>query len=396
MVTIQETESKSVINRMTNNLFTVSVYSLRLSANPYKGCQFDCPYCYAPFINRFGNEATPEEFGTKIFSRVNAADILRSELEKFQRNKFQKEYVDLGTVTDAYQPAEAKYRITRKMLEVFLEYEFPVTVLTKSSLVLNDLDIWKKLAEKGIGCVGMTITMPSSKDLQIQMFLEPNATKTAARLSTLKKLVSNGVPTYVFVDPIVPFLSDNDEEMRTLVKEIANTGCKNIFCGVMKLSNLTWSLFRKRLNSFRPELVDKIRELYIEKGKKEFNRSWVPPDDYCEKIYAVIRDECIKQKLTFSCERFYHLWTGDCWDVEGAYAHPTGYNLWHIIKNSKGKLLTLDEFVSKLRNLDRVVKEEYLNVVRELWNDGKLFKESKNIVKEVNGGKIFYKYKNAK
>ncbi len=395
MTTLIETRCKSFINRLNENLFTIRTYSIRLSGNPYAGCQFDCAYCYAPYVYRFNRNATPEEFGRKIFARVNAPQVLERELERgLSSGRLQREYVDLGTVTDAYQPAEDRYGITRRCLEVFLRHEFPVTVLTKSTLVLRDLDLWQALAEKGLGVVGFTLTRPTSVPAHVKNLLEPYSPGTGQLLEAIRTVVEAGIPTFVFVDPVVPFLTAEPALVRQLLAEIAATGNRKVFFGVLKLSPLTWSLFRRRLEEAEAsDLVSRFEDLYIRRGVKEFGRSWVPPYEYREAMYRLARDTCRDLGIGFSCEgNFFHLWLDDWAEVEDPYRHPSGYNLWRAVRARRGEPVALAEVRARIADRFPVVSDQYFDTLETLWEAGKLFEEVQGIEFWREDGRCGYVY----
>ena len=165
--------------------------------NPYIGCLHKCVYCYACFMKRFTNH--PEVWGEFLDVKVSAADILNRELVKKSKRKGS---ILLGSVTDVYQPAEKKFQITRKILEVLAKHNFPVSILTKSELVIRDIDLLKKIFD----CeVGLTLT---SLDDRISKIFEPGASVPAKRLDALTILKNSGLKTYAFVGPILPGLTD--------------------------------------------------------------------------------------------------------------------------------------------------------------------------------------------
>lgn len=394
MATVTETRCKSFINRLNENLFTIRTYSIRLSGNPYAGCRFDCAYCYAPYVFRFYSDAVPEEFGSKIFVRMNAPEVLERELERgLNSGRLQREYIDLGTVTDAYQPAEAQYGITRRCLGVFLRHEFPVTVLTKSALVLRDLDLWKALADEGLGVIGFTLTRPTTVPAHVKNLLEPYSPGTRKLLDAIRTVVDAGIPTFVFVDPVVPLLTAEPELVQQLLAEVAATGNRKIFFGVMKMSSLTWSLFRRRLEAQAPELVPRFEELYIQQGVKEFGRSWVPPYEYREQLYRMARDTCRALGIGFSCEgNFFHLWLDDWAEVEDPYRHPSGYNLWKAVRAGQGKPVALPEVQKRITARFPAVTDNYFDALENLWNSGQLFEEVKSVEFWRDDGRCAYMY----
>jgi len=166
--------------------------------NPYIGCLHGCVYCYARFMKRFTKHSEP--WGRFLDVKVNAPDVLERELRRNPR----KGTVLLGSVTDAYQPIERKYRLTRKILGLLLRSDFPISVLTKSALVTRDIDLFRQFRE----CeVGLTIT---TFDQDVAHDFEPCSSRPDERLAALQKLHSAGIRTYVFVGPIFPELTEID------------------------------------------------------------------------------------------------------------------------------------------------------------------------------------------
>ncbi len=159
--------------------------------NAYVGCSHACVYCYATFMKKYTGHT--EAWGAFVDVKVNAAELLRKQLPKAKRG-----HVMLSSVTDAYQPIEVKYRLTRQCLEILLEHQFSVGILTKSPLVLRDLDVIKRFDEIE---VGVTI---STDDERMRKIFEPGAPPIDARINTLRKLKEQGVRTYVFVGPMLP------------------------------------------------------------------------------------------------------------------------------------------------------------------------------------------------
>jgi DNA repair photolyase len=390
-----ETQCKSFLNRLNENLFTIRTYSIRLSGNPYSGCQFDCAYCYAAYVHKFNPGVTPEEFGHTIFVKLNAPDVLASELQRdyVNRQKLIREYVDLGTITDGYQPIERKYELTRRCLQTFLRYEFPVTALTKSNLCLRDLDLWQLLSEKGLGVIGFTITRPTTIRHDIKHFLEPNSPSTQIMLNTLHEFVRAGVKTFVFMDPVVPFLSAERENVTQLIREVAATGNKKVFFGVLKLNPLSWGLFKRRLMQYDKTLIPQFEELYLRDGMKEFGRSWVPSYAYRRDLYKFARDQCQANGMGFSCEGgFYDLWLDDWASVEDPYRHPSGYNLWEIVRAREGEPVTLAELKRELEARFSTLTKAYLLQLGALWYERRLFVELPDIAAMEIGGDLVYFY----
>jgi DNA repair photolyase len=163
----------------------------RWCLNPYLGCAHACRYCYADFMRRYSGHV--ESWGSFVDVKVDAPALLLRQLRKAERGR-----VFLSSVTDPYQPLEARYRLARRCLEILRQARFPTGVLTKSPLVLRDLDLFREF--EGLG-VGITI---GTDDERCRRLLEPGAPPLEARLEAVRKLVAAGVDAWVFVAPLLP------------------------------------------------------------------------------------------------------------------------------------------------------------------------------------------------
>ncbi|MDP2158320.1 MAG: radical SAM protein [Nitrospirota bacterium] len=181
---IKEVRAKSILSKS-------GIPGADYCINVYVGCSHACIYCYATFMKKYSGHA--EAWGTFVDVKINAAELLKKQLQKTKRG-----HVMVSSVTDAYQPLEIKYRLTRQCLEILLEHKFPVNILTKSPLVLRDLDIIKRFDEIE---VGITVSTDNEK---MRKIFEPGAPPIEARINTLRKLKENGVKTYVFIGPMLP------------------------------------------------------------------------------------------------------------------------------------------------------------------------------------------------
>ena len=189
MLAIKEVRAKSILNK--SKIFD---YCL----NPYTGCQHNCRYCYARlFMKRYSGHTEP--WGQFVDAKVNAPELLKKQLVKAKRGD-----VWISSVTDPYQPLEAKFELTRQCLKELVKTQFPVSIQTKSHLVLRDLDLIQDLKEIQ---VGLTI---ATDDEKMTKLFEPNASTVRQRLDALEKIHSKGIKTFVFIGPILP---GNPEEL---------------------------------------------------------------------------------------------------------------------------------------------------------------------------------------
>jgi DNA repair photolyase len=194
-VIIREIKVKSILTRS-------GIPGVDYCINPYVGCYHGCKYCYATFMKRFTGHT--DEWGSFVDVKINAPEVLQKELRRKEKGR-----VIISSVTDAYQPVEGKYKITRQCLEVLSEHQYEVDILTKSPLVLRDIDILKRIRDID---VGITIT---TDDDRIRKVFEPNAPPINTRINALKRLHENGIKTYVFIGPVLPMNPD------ALVEKIA-------------------------------------------------------------------------------------------------------------------------------------------------------------------------------
>jgi DNA repair photolyase len=176
------------------------------SINPYRGCEHGCVYCFARPTHAYMGLSPGLDFETRIFAKPNAAELLVKELRK---PGYVPSTIVLGANTDPYQPAEKERRITREILTVLAAFNHPVGIVTKSALVLRDLDILAPMAARGILSIGVSVT---TLDNRIAARMEPRAAAPHRRLETIAGLSGAGVPVSVLVAPIIPFLTDSETE----------------------------------------------------------------------------------------------------------------------------------------------------------------------------------------
>lgn len=213
---ITEIQCKSIL---TKSKLPESDYCI----NPYVGCSHNCCYCYARFMKRFTSHT--EEWGQFVDVKVNAKDVLEKQMSRYPKRGI----ILLGSVTDAYQSLEKKYRLTRNISEVLLRHDFPISVLTKSSLVVRDIDLLRQFSDCEIG---LTIT---TLDDEVARKIEPFASSPTHRIEALAKLHKAGIKTYVFIGPILPPFTNAEKIFEAIagktdfiMAEVLNTRCGNL------------------------------------------------------------------------------------------------------------------------------------------------------------------------
>lgn len=220
--------------------------------NPYTGCTFACGYCYASFMGQFVDEPI-EEWGNYIYVKTNAVEVFAREIEHLSLAK-RTSTILLSSVTDAWQGPEKKYRLARGVLEILGGAAYPglVSILTKSPLVVRDLDIIKALPNRELG---VTVT---TTDDSIGRFMEAHAPGAADRLSTLRAFNAAGVPTYAFVGPLLPHYQYRRDQMDELFRALRDSGTTTIFAEHLNTS----SYILKRISPLLQSADDAVRSAY--------------------------------------------------------------------------------------------------------------------------------------
>ena len=269
---------KSILHRIDN-----PGLPFNWCANPYRGCLHSCLYCYARYTHSYLDLDPERDFETTIFVKRNAAQILRKELSK---PKWKKELVNLGSICDPYQPIENKAMITQAMLKEFARYKNPLTIATKSDLIIRDVGLLSEIATHTD--VEVVISISTTNDV-LQKEIEPRAPSTLRRLNAISKLRDNGLTVGVLLMPIVPFLGDSYSELDDLFMKISESGANYIIPGIMYLIGAAKKRFLEFIEIKHPDLKNDFKQYYQ-------NRS--PPKSYKEKMYQQFRELKKKHGLT--------------------------------------------------------------------------------------------------
>lgn len=221
-----------------------------VSLNPYRGCEHGCSYCYARPTHEYLGFSAGLEFETRILVKEDAPRLLREEL---MRPSWKPQPIAISGVTDAYQPAERRLKVTRACLEVLTEFRNPVVVVTKSHLVTRDVDLLGELAADQAAKVTLSVT---SLDPELARRMEPRAAAPARRLDAISRLAGAGIPTGVMVGPIVPGLTDH--ELPAILEAAAEAGASTASFIVLRLPFGVKELFTEWLKRNYPERRDKV------------------------------------------------------------------------------------------------------------------------------------------
>jgi DNA repair photolyase len=220
------------------------------SINPYRGCEHGCVYCYARPTHEYLGFSAGLDFETRILVKEQAPELLRRELSS---RRWKPQVLGLSGVTDPYQPVERHLLITRRCLEVLVEFRNPVGIITKSALVARDLDLLEQLAEHDAVSVGISIT---TLDPELHRAMEPRASAPRERLRAIERLARSGVPVHVMVAPIIPGLTDH--EIPSILEAAARAGAGRASYIVVRLPHAVAPLFESWLERHRPERAAKV------------------------------------------------------------------------------------------------------------------------------------------
>lgn len=218
--------------------------------NSYRGCEHGCAYCYARPTHEYLGYSAGLDFESKIFVKTKAPELLR---EKFMSKSWKPEPIFMSGITDCYQPIERKLQITRRCLEVFNEFNNPLFIVTKNSLVTRDIDILRTLSQKRLVSVTLSIT---TLDVELARKLEPRTSSPPAKLEAIRLLSEAGIPTGVNVAPTIPGLTDH--EMPKILEAAASAGATRAGFVVLRLPYSVKDIFNEWIKTNYPEKADKV------------------------------------------------------------------------------------------------------------------------------------------
>lgn len=237
------------------------------SINPYRGCEHGCTYCFARPTHAFMGLSPGLDFETKLFAKPNAARLLEKELSK---PGYEPKTIAIGTNTDPYQPIERRYRIMREILEVLNAANHPLGIVTKSALILRDLDILSSMAKRGLVKAALSVT---SLDRRLSRVMEPRAATPQKRLETLRRLSDAGIPTAAMVAPIIPAL--NDSEIERILDATAAAGVSEAGYIILRLPLEVRDIFGEFLEREYPDKAKHVMSLIRSmRGGKDYDAEW--------------------------------------------------------------------------------------------------------------------------
>jgi DNA repair photolyase len=262
----------------------------KYTAHPYIGCRSGCEFCYLRG-NRYLDNNDPDTFDTHIRVKINAVELLKKELPKLQK--------DVISVGDWQQPAESRYMLSRKMLEVVNDYQFPVFIVERSPLLLRDIDLLSEINRKS--WVGVQYSM-SSVDPVLKHAFEPRSPGVKRRLMAIEELAKAGITAGIAFMPILPLFSDDRIHLEDAIKAVKDHGGAFVVAGGLTMDGVQAEITLEAARKFDPGLPNLWRELYGVNNIDKINYS--PPGSYASKIGYLVRELCVKHSLLDRMPRY--------------------------------------------------------------------------------------------
>jgi DNA repair photolyase len=282
---------KSILNQCNSERVP-----FRWTVNPYRGCEFGCHYCYARYTHEY-MELDGSEFESKIYVKKDAGALTERDLSS---EKIWGEHIAIGTATDPYQPAEKEFGTTRAILEKMAQREgLSLSITTKSNLVVRDIDLLQRISERSSITIHMTVTTVRTR---LARMLEPRAPRPDLRLEAISKLREAGIAVGVNAMPVLPGLTDREEDLEALVRAARDSGAQWLAASVLFLMPSSWRTFMEFLEAKFPKLAGRYRDFYQGYGDA--------PEEYRKRIKALV--EGLRQKYGL-----------------GSRPQPSGSQRWH-------------------------------------------------------------------
>lgn len=342
-----------VLNKYQYDLSNLRSHHWKYHVDLYKNCYYDCKYC----VYRSGGDMK------RVEAREDILDDLRDDLKSLDT----KGIVYLGPTADVYQPLEQRKKVTRRALEICLETETPTFIITRSDLILRDIDILSEMAKKGLIEISITVASPNSLKV-----LEPYNLSAEKRISVAKTLSEHNIPVSIHLSPIIPYL-DTIEELKGLLSIIDQE--TKALC--------TYACMLGMRDAYKNDLISRVSSLDIKKGNL-LRELYPNTEDYDVQsakdhvVYEVMEElsnYCKKESIPFACV---HIPPFDTVEREGnifRYKLPTIGDIVRHYDTTADRIIRLDDLINYLKKFQSV-DTEYLQMIERYFKDGMLFKNT--------------------
>jgi len=278
-VEYKELTARSLLNRCDSPRMP-----FRWTVNPYRGCAMGCRYCYAAYTHEFMGIATPERFHSTIFVKTEGEEETARRLSRIVRKG---ELVALGTATDPYQPGEAEFGVTRRFLKLASQYRnLRLGVTTKGALILRDLDLLRRIHERSTLDVHVSLV---SSDRELLRKLEPWAPPPDVRIEVMRRLGEAGIPVSLALAPVLPALTDLEDDLSRLLDRVVAAGVKRMSCNILFLRSPTKEKYLRWLAAEFPQ--------FLEAYERAYSASVYLRGGYAQKIRALVDRLALKHGL---------------------------------------------------------------------------------------------------
>ena len=268
---VTEIHCKTLLNRLD-----VPMFPFRWTLNPYRGCRHACRYCYARPTHEYWGMDAGRDFEQRVFAKVNAPQVLRQELK---RPSWRGESIAIGTASDPYEPAEAEYQLTRGVLQVLVDFANPASITTKGVLVRRDVDLLRQLSEVAEVSVNFSV---GTVDEEVWKLTEPGAPSPQARLEAMQFLVENGINAGVMMAPLLPGISDHEENIAAVAEAAHAHGAQFLGSNVLFLKPGSKEWFMPMLRETYP---------HLEQGYAKLYRKTYAPEEYTKSVLSIVDRE---------------------------------------------------------------------------------------------------------
>jgi DNA repair photolyase len=257
-----------------------------LTINPYNGCQHRCGYCYATY------EWSPE-FYDQIYAKINATDLLYKQIRSWKGNIFTP--VMIASATDAYQPAELKYSLTRKCVEVLQEFEIPYYVFTKSIIIERDLELHKRYSNNCFVVWSITTNNES-----IKRVIEPGTPPSKSVFKVIEKFCKSGIKCVINIDPILPFITDSSEDIESIIDSANAIGVDYVSGAILRLRYDIWERMKYILQTLKNDnAINFYEKIYKFKDPISFKKNLNAEREYSDSIMEFLEEELQKRNMKF-------------------------------------------------------------------------------------------------
>lgn len=357
------------------DILTVRSHQWKYYVEPYSGCAFRCTYCLY------------WQSGADVKSRQPEDDLVPSITDEIARIP-RKQIVYLGATTDPYQSLEETANFTRQILRKLVESELPVVILTKSPLILRDLDLLQEIHKRRQLLVQFTLLTTNPDKGCV---LEQAAPSAAERLKTASMLARLGIQVHFHVSPIIPGLYEANE-LDSTVRAIRDNGGQCIYSNILGMRYRNTSVFYRSMEKLNPEAAMRIRSKYKRDGHPDKN-VYSPSFDFIYTEMSRLRDACCRSHIDFICEFIPELDEYDPSTFEKGVFHyglPAVYQMMPVF-GALSERMDWTRFRDRLRKRFIGLDDEYLKLLKGFWDDGQLFDNTRIDSEIVNGRRLYYR-----